>query len=78
MDVQPQLIAKEKLKRVQRLKYKNQQTKIFALWEDYVVDLTHGFKLLLLVLYILQLLSICFFFKFGNKLYFDYLVIHCN
>ena len=37
MDVQAQLIAEEILKQVQHLKYKNQQTKIFALWEVYIV-----------------------------------------
>ena len=35
--MQAQLIAEEKVKRVQHLKYKNQQTKIFALWEVYIV-----------------------------------------
>ena len=37
VDVQAQLIADGKLKQVQCIKYKNQQTKIFALWNDYVV-----------------------------------------
>ena len=46
MDVQAQFSSKEKLKQVQRLKYKNQQTKILLLWEDYVANKLDGEQLL--------------------------------
>ena len=46
MDLQVQVIAEEKLKWVQRLKCKIQQTEIFTLWEDYVATKLVGKELL--------------------------------
>ena len=46
MDVQAQLIGEEKLKHVQCIKYKNQQTKMFGLQDDYVVNKLNGKELL--------------------------------
>ena len=46
VDVQAQLIADQKMKQVQCIKYKNQQKKILVLQVDYVVDKVDGKELL--------------------------------